>query len=161
MLKRKPNCECSICGKKIYRRPIQIATGGVYCSMKCCGVSQRVPKECPICSKEYLGQKRTCSRACANIAREGISYTGENKNNNALQGTKLKEKIATERGGACEKCGYENYSILQIHHLVRKAKGGSDELENLQLLCPNCHMQQHLGFSLFKKKKSGTVHRRN
>ncbi|WP_247686910.1 HNH endonuclease [Pseudoalteromonas luteoviolacea] len=31
-----------------------------------------------------------------------------------------------------------------IHHIVERVKGGSDELSNLVLLHPNCHRQLHL-----------------
>ncbi len=33
-----------------------------------------------------------------------------------------------------------------IHHIVEKVKGGSDELDNLVLLHPNCHRQLHSNF---------------
>ncbi|MCF6438426.1 HNH endonuclease [Pseudoalteromonas luteoviolacea] len=31
-----------------------------------------------------------------------------------------------------------------IHHIMERVKGGSDELSNLVLLYPNCHRQLHL-----------------
>lgn len=31
-----------------------------------------------------------------------------------------------------------------IHHIVEKVKGGSDELDNLVLLHPDCHRQLHV-----------------
>ncbi len=148
---RRPNTKCSICKTKIYRRPIHIQTGNVYCSLKCNGISQRALKICPLCDKRYIGLKRTCSRACANRARKGISYTGENKNNKAYVGTALKKKLAKKRGGICEKCKMTNYTILQTHHKVERANGGTDNMSNLELLCPNCHMTHHLGSNLFNK----------
>ncbi|WP_261298988.1 HNH endonuclease [Shewanella holmiensis] len=30
-----------------------------------------------------------------------------------------------------------------VHHIVERGKGGSDEMENLVLLHPNCHRQLH------------------
>ena len=54
-----------------------------------------------------------------------------------------------ERGGQCETCGYENYNILQVHHVVSKAEGGKDALGNLKLLCPNCHMEEHHGYGTY------------
>ena len=35
-----------------------------------------------------------------------------------------------------------------IHHIVEKVKGGSDELDNLVLLHPNCHRQLHVNLDL-------------
>lgn len=44
--------------------------------------------------------------------------------------------------GCCEKCGYEEYpGILMIHHIDRNHR--RNNRQNLQLLCPNCHMLEH------------------
>lgn len=141
----------------MYRRPNQILVGNVYCSSKCMGIDQRLNKTCKICQRNYIGNKKTCSRTCASVARAGISYTKENKFNNAYRGTLLKERVATLRGGICERCKEKNYAILQIHHITERHKGGTDEINNLELLCPNCHASHHLGTSLFNLKKSARV----
>ncbi len=152
-MQRNPNCVCVVCQTKMYRRPVQIAAGNVYCSLQCSGKHQRVKKDCKICGDSYFGNKATCSRSCANKARTGISYTKENKFNNAYRGSLLKEKVAEQRGGICERCQENNYAILQIHHKIERYKGGTDDVTNLELLCPNCHASHHLGKSLYKMKK--------
>ena len=46
----------------------------------------------------------------------------------------------------CQACGFESVSernILEIHHVLPLTKGGSDTLENIVLLCPNCHKTAH------------------
>lgn len=40
-------------------------------------------------------------------------------------------------GGSCAKCG--SITNLQIHHKVPLASGGTNRLENLALLCEECH----------------------
>ena len=51
----------------------------------------------------------------------------------------LKKKLISIRGHVCEICGLStwlNKEIkLELHHISNK----SNELDNLQLLCPNCH----------------------
>jgi hypothetical protein len=43
----------------------------------------------------------------------------------------------------CERCGYNKYpEILVVHHTDRNRKNGAKE--NLELLCPNCHEEEHL-----------------
>jgi 5-methylcytosine-specific restriction endonuclease McrA len=150
---RKPNTSCSVCKKQIYRRPLEIRSGSVYCSLQCCGISQRKQRICHVCTTKYIGAKRTCSRSCANTARAGINYTKENRFNKAYRGALLKESVAKERGGVCEQCGENNYAILQVHHKKERYNGGTDHITNLELLCPNCHASHHLGRSLYKKKK--------
>lgn len=158
-MKRKPNAQCRICQKHIYRRPIHVDTGNVYCSLKCSGLGQRKKKICRICSKQYAGSKKTCSRTCANKARTGIVYTKERKFDKAYRGRILKEEIANQRGGVCEWCSEHNYAILQIHHIRERYQGGTDDLRNLQLLCPNCHATHHLGRSLFTPRNGDKVRR--
>ena len=152
-MNRIANTGCSTCQKLIYRRPSQIKSGQVFCSIPCSAKSQQKDKQCKICNKQYLGNKKTCSRACANTVRNGMTYTRENTLNKSYQGKQLKEKLASHRGGICEKCNESNYAILQIHHKKERHAGGDDCLSNLELLCPNCHMTHHLGYSLYKKKK--------
>jgi 5-methylcytosine-specific restriction endonuclease McrA len=152
-MRRNPNVSCKVCGVRVYRRPAQISSGNVYCSRVCTGIFHRKSQVCKICSTHYIGNKKTCSHACANKARTGITYTKENIFNKAYKGTRLKEKVASARGGICERCGMKNYAILQIHHKKERYKGGTDALTNLELLCPNCHAAHHLGKSLYKKKK--------
>jgi len=152
-MKRNPNCACKICSKSIYRRPTQISAGNVYCSSQCTGFDQRTQRTCKMCDQMFVGNKITCSRACANKSRTGIIYTRENKFNNAYKGSLLKENVANKRGGVCEKCHENNYAILQIHHKKERYLGGTDSLTNLELLCPNCHAAHHLGTSLYNNKK--------
>lgn len=42
----------------------------------------------------------------------------------------------------CARCGYDKCSgILQVHHLDRNRKNNT--MENLIVLCPNCHEEEH------------------
>ena len=147
---RKPNCKCFVCKNEIYRRPSQIKFGRVFCSMKCSGIDQRKLKICPICSMEYTGVKKTCSRKCANKNRTGTKYTGKNIYNKYIKGSILKEKLASINNGVCHECHNDNYNILQVHHKIERCNGGTDDLDNLLLLCPNCHMTHHHGYGKWK-----------
>ncbi|CAI8817840.1 5-methylcytosine-specific restriction enzyme A [Pseudomonas sp. IT-P176] len=56
-------------------------------------------------------------------------------------------------GGSCEVCKKlapfnrksNGTPYLEVHHLVRLADGGLDNLANVAVLCPNCHRQAHFG----------------
>lgn len=143
---RKPNCQCFICKKEIYRRPSQIKNNKVYCDRTCYGVDQRKTKICPICQKEYTGHKKTCSRSCSNKGRYGIKYDGKNNSNKYIRGKTLKKQLASINNGICDNCGNDNYNILQVHHKIERCNGGTDDLDNIVLLCPNCHMVEHHGY---------------
>jgi 5-methylcytosine-specific restriction endonuclease McrA len=53
----------------------------------------------------------------------------------------LKKHLIIERGHKCEKCGNTEWFgqpiALEVHHIDGDRTNNS--LENLQLLCPNCH----------------------
>lgn len=42
----------------------------------------------------------------------------------------------------CSNCGW-NEAKCDIHHILPKAKGGSDHPTNLTYICPNCHRLAH------------------
>jgi len=62
----------------------------------------------------------------------------------------LKEKLALQNNGLCQECGNDNYNILQVHHKIERCNGGTDDLKNLILLCPNCHMFHHYGYGKWR-----------
>ena len=55
--------------------------------------------------------------------------------------------------GVCELCKQkapflrekDNTPYLEVHHKIRLADGGKDNLENTLALCPNCHREAHFG----------------
>lgn len=44
----------------------------------------------------------------------------------------------------CQECGY--FKHLEVHHIVPRSKGGSDDPNNLVTLCQRCHRKKH-GFA--------------
>ena len=55
--------------------------------------------------------------------------------------TVIKKFLIDERGPYCENCGEE--IELQVDHIVPVSRGGTDDMENLQLLCYECHQKKH------------------
>ncbi len=165
--KRKPNTVCGVCSKAIYRRPCEMEknSGNAYCSMKCYGISCRRELPCAACGKLILAgwNKKTCSRTCANKQRAGISYTGPRKDKVVSQRS-LKLRLLSARGTQCERCGYRKPEVLQVHHKDRNR--GNNNLDNLALICPNCHYEEHYLQKSWLKRKlitegsdSGSFHR--
>lgn len=147
---RKPNTECHTCGALFYKRPgdkKKSKSGFHFCSLACSSQFQTIYKICSICKTEFKSglRKKYCSKACANKARAGIKYfTGQRKNKH-LTVRGYRRCIIELRGEHCELCGYDKVpSILVVHHIVRRCDGGTNDLNNLQLICPNCHAIQHI-----------------
>ena len=143
--KRNPNTKCIVCSKKIYRKPSQIKRNKeqVFCSMTCYGFSQRKEKPCVVCGKMIMSKfnKRTCDRSCANINRAGVKYKIGSPRDKVKSQQALKIRLLEKKGKKCEKCSYNKYEILQIHHKDRNKN--NNELNNLELICPNCHYEEH------------------
>ena len=143
--KRKPNIKCSICGKKIYRRPVELkrSNGKAYCGQMCYGISCRIEKPCVICGKLILSglHRTTCSRKCSNVHREGIKYKMGRPKDKAEEVRSVKIRLFSVRGDKCERCDYNKSEILQVHHKDRNNK--NNDLKNLELICPNCHFEDH------------------
>ena len=141
---RKPNAECKVCLAPIYRRPLQIESGNIFCSLKCKGKSCRKGelKTC-ICGVEISARRSSCSRKCSNARRAGITYRIGQPKNRAEQVKRLKRSLIELKGPKCERCPYDFVEILNVHHIIARKDGGSDELSNLELICPNCHAEEH------------------
>jgi 5-methylcytosine-specific restriction endonuclease McrA len=72
---------------------------------------------------------------------------------------KIKQMAVEYKGGKCEKCGYNKYiGALEFHHINGEkdfgigAKGYTrswekvkEELDKCELLCSNCHKEEHAG----------------
>ncbi len=144
--KRKPNTKCLVCEKEIYRRPKEMekSNGKSFCSMKCYGKNCRKEKPCIVCGKIILSalNKKTCSRSCSNTNRKGVQYKINRPKDKVTSFKRIRMRLIAERGDFCQRCGYKKYKILEIHH--RDRNRGNNEFENLEILCPNCHAEEHL-----------------
>lgn len=54
----------------------------------------------------------------------------------------LRQRMA-KRGSQCAVCGFAVASVLHLHHRVPVSKGGTNRIDNVVLLCPNCHALVH------------------
>jgi 5-methylcytosine-specific restriction endonuclease McrA len=88
---------------------------------------------------------KTCSRACSNKLRIGLTYkqTGRPLKDKVVAHKALRIRVIEKYGNSCVRCSYPKTHLLVTHHIIEKAKGGSDDLDNLELLCSNCHVEEH------------------
>ena len=52
----------------------------------------------------------------------------------------VRDQLLVEARHRCTICSEKCY---EIHHIIERAEGGSDELENLIVLCRNCHQHRY------------------
>jgi hypothetical protein len=100
-------------------------------------------KICQFCSNNFNTRRNFqvyCSRVCSRK---------KNKAKPSDRARSIKTRI-----GSCEACGHSNILSLQTHHINNATR--SDSIDNLMVLCANCHTAYHgtIGFS--KKSESQT-----
>ena len=77
----------------------------------------------------------------------------------------IRNYILQKNNNACERCGwtgvnpYSNKTVIQIHHKDGDYKNNS--VENLEVLCPNCHSMTDTNGSLNKKGNGRRIRQRN
>src|SRR3989344_4746754 len=102
LYKRNPNANCDICGRSVYRRPIEIERnkGRAFCSAACYGVSCRREVSCLMCGVPILAglNKKTCSRTCANKHRTGIKYRLNRPKDKVVAEHAIKIRLLRVRG---------------------------------------------------------------
>ena len=74
------------------------------------------------------------------IARYGDKF--KNCNGDPVPGS-LRFDVLKRAGGRCELCGVSHDEVaLDVDHIVPRAKGGSNDRSNLQVLCRTCNAQK-------------------
>lgn len=79
------------------------------------------------------------------LANEKVKHWGYQQGANyGFENTKA--RVLNRDGYKCQICkGKHKDSKLEIHHIVFRSQGGSDESENLITLCHTCHSALHKG----------------
>lgn len=54
-----------------------------------------------------------------------------------------KERVISFHDNKCVICGTKHRSKLEIHHIIPKSEGGTNEIGNLIPLCHICHCMVH------------------
>jgi 5-methylcytosine-specific restriction endonuclease McrA len=63
----------------------------------------------------------------------------------------IRKEIFLRDHSKCRECGFQNH--LQVHHIIPRSKGGSDDPSNLITLCNRCHQSKH-GFGKQHNKRA-------
>jgi hypothetical protein len=61
-----------------------------------------------------------------------------------IMSASVQQQVSEKYDGKCYVCGFSIHIALRVHHVVPASLGGTDEIENLVLLCPNCHALVHV-----------------
>lgn len=136
---------CEHCLKVFYSRNYS-----KFCSSKCSDKNKSIDFECPICHRNFtrslsdLNSKHNiyfCSRICKEKAQSVDSKFVELHLPHYKDGKFRYASRAKRLQKWCDICGEANEDFLIVHHIDENRENNS--LENLRVLCANCHMRGH------------------
>lgn len=152
---------CSFCGKELIRRLSHIRnnkTNLFFCNNKCSSQAASAKMfcktktlQCCKCGKNVEVDSRTSKIKCYSCRHPGFKkkpndyykvLTGEENTTSytCLRAFLIKEGIKENK---CEKCSITEWQgkpiCIQLHH--EDGNRNNNLLENLKMVCPNCHTQ--------------------
>ena len=133
--------ECKWCAEKI-------ASTGIKKHEDKCYLNPKNLKLCPVCGDPIKHYKNnvTCSPGCAN------TYFRSGDNHPNWNGNSYRKKAIKHYPNKCENCKYDKHKeILEVHHIDGNRKNNS--LENLIILCPNCHAALTRKYAVLEDRK--------
>lgn len=142
---------CSGCNLAIYRKNPKLGKS-YFCTLQCMNTSnswKRGPKAAKTCidchTPLQVSVKSASCKACTDFKDFCQWLSGDLSNCSYPNGEPrkfVKETLKQLRGDKCEECGFDTkhqdgISIIQMDHV--DGDPTNHLLENLKLLCPNCH----------------------
>lgn len=81
------------------------------------------------------------------IAEKHASYIRETEAKSIMDLSKRTiRKVLARLDIPCSNCGWHVTGVASdIHHIIERCKGGTDDMDNLSYICPNCHRLVHAG----------------
>lgn len=148
---------CQHCQKEMNIKPSRLGRSK-YCSKYChskmtVAIEKRSYKKCARCEKEIIDKpskihlRKFCSVSCQ------VKYHWEIKpkerpresHNRYKNGSGIyREEALKCHGEKCQKCGASDN--IEIHHKDKNRK--NNNMENLQVLCRDCHHREHAIFKI-------------
>lgn len=142
----KTKINCQYCNAEHYVEQKEINRGGgKYCSLKCAATHSNTTRryhnlKCqnPECSKLFTSKNsksKYCSKRCCsknNRATVGKTYCTRSVLSNRVR------KLIGDSNFKCFICGW-NESTCDIHHINPRCSKGTNDPNNLTVLCPNHH----------------------
>ncbi|WFA82704.1 HNH endonuclease [Paenibacillus amylolyticus] len=110
-------------------------------------------------NKKSMDQIEIEARKFSDYANQ---YTESEKRSKIRKESKAqKQRIAKLEKHTCQVCGfYQEYVrnkklawIIQVDHIIDKSKGGGETIDNLWVLCPNCHSKKTYGIIEINKEE--------
>lgn len=140
--------QCLVCAR-VYNADIKA---------ECCGMSINYYRDTkPTVVVEVKVIKPPSKRALARMARDERKRLKEENpiKPSYYMNNRLRESIKRRDKHKCTEC--KSKTDLQVHHIVFRENGGTEEPSNLITLCEFCHADKHKDSSIYKMMRKGIV----
>lgn len=140
--------DCAECGLPF--KTVPTSSKQKTCSITCSKkqrLKDRVRGVCPICLQEFEYLNSRKRKYCSNKCKiEGLAEQKRKALNSSDGGPRKTYRAFKEfflkTFGSCQRCGWgAERGVLELHHKDRNR--ANNVIENLVLLCPNCHAIDH------------------
>ena len=112
----------------------------VFCSMR---KRERKEKQCLNCNKEIPNRNKYCNNTCQGEYERKIIFESIENGNTSLYIDNYRKYLISKYGEKCMECSWDQRNPItknvpiQLEHIDGNSDNNS--LDNLKLLCPNCH----------------------
>ena len=150
------NAQCKYCGQHFHRPPSELEkrpTANTYCSRNCYEQARQEGVAAKRAPTHQSNVGNTQCAQCGKLLYRRPSLLQNTENQYCSQECKRQFQITTgshvpreylkSRYTKCQICGLDEREILVIHHKDENRE--NNNLENLLVVCPNCHMRIHKG----------------
>ena len=127
----------------------------IFCSHSCSSKYHNSKRAYPI--NEYRCEKCNTSFVKSNVIKKGrrihcddckrIWSPKTNPKSIKELSSRTISKILKRMKMECSSCGW-NKCMGDLHHIIHRENGGTDDHSNLTYLCPNCHREIHSDLSV-------------
>jgi 5-methylcytosine-specific restriction endonuclease McrA len=121
--------------------------------------------QCPDCETATVQSNKgelEIGEAELERARCDCRISRPNQRNTASIPPSVRRRVLTSARHKCQGKGCDHTQFLEVHHIIPRSRGGTNDLSNLQVLCSACHALVHRFNSAAPTPKeifSATTHR--
>jgi hypothetical protein len=104
---------------------------------------EKLEKQCLYCNKKIPNRNVYCSNKCQGDYKTQLIFENIEKGDKTLYVNNYRNYLILKYGEKCMDCGWgeinpiTNKVPIQLEHIDGNSENNS--LENLKILCPNCH----------------------
>lgn len=157
-MRKERELTCLACNNKFLTRETRRKFCGRFCSAKYNGKFNKplseIQKQKISLKLKILWREDSCYKDGAEKIRQIGLKSQLNKHKNPKSILELSKrtvtKICKRLNLCCSHCGWDE-DTCDLHHILKKKKGGTDAHSNLVYLCPNCHRLAGKGKILTKE----------